>query len=542
MENLWREAPFIRFLIPLMVGISIQLIYPISDYKILAFIGLPIIILYFSFHFLPTSYQFKFRFWKGILLNILIFSFGVSLPFFHSCTNKTFYFGHHLTSSTKSLVKVLSIPDEKEKTYKVDVEVSKVFDEKNALSTTGEAILYIRKENNLKSILPGDHLLITNHFKEIPFSNNPGSFNYKNYCARKNILYTAYIPSHEWIHIEHREKSISGIFIQLNEKCRKLLHQCLKDSTAFGLAEALLVGYKKNMDNETVQAYSKTGIAHIIAISGMHMALVYSSLKSLLLLLPFFKSHKKLAVFIALIFMWVFALLTGLPPSVTRAACMFTFLGIGELSSQKITSFNNLAASAFLLLCINPNWLADIGFQLSYLAVLSLQIFYHRIYSLFYFSVSIIVLIWKLLAATIAAQILTFPLCIYYFHQFPLLFLLTNLLAIPATTIILYLEIVALLFAWIKPVSSFLGKIIAWLIHGLNAFIKTLSQLEFVSWNQLHIQVWQMSLLFGIVIVSSLFASTKKVKHLFLAQTLCIILLASITFDIVNQVESRKSQ
>ncbi|MBP6623688.1 MAG: ComEC family competence protein [Chitinophagaceae bacterium] len=534
MENMWREAPFIRFVIPFMLGISIQLTNPISDYWVLVCIGIPIILLYFSFNFLPVSYQFTLQFMKGILLSCLILFLGYCLPFFHTSTNATYYFEHHLKKSTHSLVKVLSSPDEKDKTYKVDVEVVQLMNNKNKTSCSGQAILYIQKNDRIQSIQTGDQLLINNHYRQIPTTSNPGSFDYKRYCALKNIFYTAYIPSNEWMQVGKRTQTLSGRFDHLNETCRHILQQCLKDSTAFGLAEALLVGYKKNMDQETMQAYSKTGIAHIIAISGMHMALVYSSLKNLLMLLPIFKSNRKIAIVIALTFMWFFALLTGLPPSVTRAACMFSFLAIGELSDRKITSYNNLAASAFMLLCINPNWLADIGFQLSYLAVLSLQIFYSRIYSQLYFKQTLIDISWKLLAATIAAQILTFPLCIYYFHQFPILFLLTNLVAIPATTLILYLEIITLLFSWIKPLAAYLGKVIVCLIHWLNTCIKSLSQLEFISWNQLHIQLWQMMLLFGIVIVFTLFASSKKFKQLVLALVMCIVLLSSFTLDIIK--------
>lgn len=531
---MWREAPFIRFVIPLMLGISIQLTNPITDYWVLVSIGIPIILLYFSFNFLPVSYQFNFQFIKGILLSCLLLFLGYCLPFFHTSTNATYYFEHHLNKSTHSLVKVLSSPDEKEKTYKIDVEVVQLFDKNSSTPCSGQAILYLQKNERVQALQAGDHLLIYNRFRQIPATTNPGSFDYKRYCALKNIFYTAYIPSNAWMQLGKHTHSLSGRFDLLNAVCRQIIHQSLKDSTAFGLAEALLVGYKKNMDQETVQAYSKTGIAHIIAISGMHMALVYSSLKNLLLLLPIFKSNRKIAIVIALTFMWCFALLTGLPPSVTRAACMFSFLAIGELSDRKITSYNNLAASAFMLLCINPNWLADIGFQLSYLAVLSLQIFYSRIYTRLYFKQTLLDLSWKLLAATIAAQILTFPLCIYYFHQFPILFLLTNLVAIPATTLILYLEIITLLFSWIKPLAAYLGKVIVCLIHWLNSFIKSLSQLEFISWNQLHIQLWQMMLLFGIVILFTLFASSKKFKQLMLALTMCIVLLSSFTLDIIQ--------
>jgi len=174
---------------------------------------------------------------------------------------------------------------------------------------------------------------------------------------------------------------------------------------------------------------------------------------------------------------------------------MFTCIVLGDSFARKSSIYNTLALSALLLLCINPYWLWDVGFQLSYAAVLSIVIFMQPIYQWFYIKNKTLDFIWKLNAVTIAAQILTMPMGIYHFHQFPNYFLLTNFLAVPLSSLIVLGEIFLCVVSFFQIIASFIGKILHWLIWIMNSCIERIEMLPFSLWDGLQISILQVILL-----------------------------------------------
>ncbi len=250
-----------------------------------------------------------------------------------------------------------------------------------------------------------------------------------------------------------------------------------------------------------MQAYANTGVVHVIAISGLHLGLIYG----ILLMLTKGLRGRKLALLRAVIIiasLWVFTLLAGAQASVVRSAVMFTTLAIGAVLNRNASIYNTLALSALLLLLYNPFWLWDVGFQLSYAAALSIIIFFKPIYNWLYFQNKLLDAVWKLMAVTLAAQLLTTPFSLYYFHQFPLLFFITNLVAVPLSSVILIGEILLCVFAFIPPVASALGWLLTKLIFFLNDHILQMNSLPFTSWQNLSISFWQSVLL--LVFISGL--------------------------------------
>jgi competence protein ComEC len=177
---------------------------------------------------------------------------------------------------------------------------------------------------------------------------------------------------------------------------------------------------------------------------------------------------------------------------------MFTCIVLGDSFARKSSIYNTLALSALLLLCINPYWLWDVGFQLSYAAVLSIVIFMQPIYHWFYIKNKTLDFIWKLNAVTIAAQILTVPIGIYHFHQFPNYFLLTNFLAVPLSSLVLLGEILLCVVSFIPVIATFIGKTLSWLIWVMNSYIERIEMLPFSLWDGLQISILQSILLLGV--------------------------------------------
>ncbi|HMG82092.1 MAG TPA: ComEC/Rec2 family competence protein, partial [Ferruginibacter sp.] len=279
-------------------------------------------------------------------------------------------------------------------------------------------------------------------------------------------------------------------------------------------------------------------VVHIIALSGMHLGLLYLLLVWLFTRLPFVRRSKIIKLIAILSCILVFAFLTGGSASVFRSAIVFSCIAIGRGFNKRSSVYNSLAASAFILLCYDPYFLWDVGFQLSYLAVLSIVIFQPYIYKWRYVENKWLDKLWKLIALTISAQILTFPICIYYFHQFPVLFLVTNLLAIPLSTIILLAEILLMTFFWIPYVSSCLCAITGWLIGLLNKIIFSISNVSFSVINNLSISLLSTCLLYLFILFFCSCVINKNKKHLYfslISFLVFVLILDATDWRTINQ-------
>ncbi len=390
---------------------------------------------------------------------------------------------------------------EKTKSFKADALVSVLWQNERSLPVKGKIILYFKKDSILDNLNYGTQILINKPLQEIKNSGNPGGFDYKRYCLFNEITYQVYLRPEDFIVLPGKnEKWLDNFLINTREKVINILRSYIKGEKELGLADALLIGYKNDLDKNLVQSYTNTGVVHIIAISGLHLGLIYWLLVQLLRPLRKQRQLKWLSPILIISGLWLFALLAGGQPSILRSAVMFTCIVIGEIFFRKGNIFNTLAFSAFLLLCWNPFWLWDVGFQLSYAAVLSIVIFMKPIYNLFYIKNKALDFIWKLNAVTLAAQILTIPISIYHFHQFPNLFFLTNFIAVPLSSIILIGEIFLCAASFIPPVAVLIGKALSWLIWLMNSYIERIEILPYSLWDGLYINVFQAIML---VVVSA---------------------------------------
>jgi competence protein ComEC len=242
----------------------------------------------------------------------------------------------------------------------------------------------------------------------------------------------------------------------------------------------------------------------------MHLGLIYVMLVWLFARIPVVKKSKLLQVVLILGCLWLFSVLTGAAASVLRSAVMFTFITVGKNFSKRSSIYNSLAASAFVMLCYNPYFLWDVGFQLSYLAVIGIIVFQRPIYNWLYIKNKWVDKIWELMAISLAAQVLTFPICIYYFHQFPNLFLITNIIAVPLSSVILFAEIGLIAVAWIPFVGVYLGKLIGWLVFAMNKIVLWVSYLPFAVWDKIPATVLTTWLLYAVVFGLSIWLLNKN--------------------------------
>jgi competence protein ComEC len=244
-----------------------------------------------------------------------------------------------------------------------------------------------------------------------------------------------------------------------------------------------------------------------------------------------YRKLKWISPLLVIICLWLFSFLAGAQPSVLRAAFMFTVLLTGKLIGRKNSIINSLALSAFLLLCINPFWLWDIGFQLSYAAVLSIIIFMKPIYHLLYFKNKLSDSIWNLNAVTLSAQILTTPIAIYHFHQFPDYFLLSNFIAVPLSSLILFSELFICVFCRLPAIADLSGKLTAIMIRLMNGYVQWIDSLPGSLSKGLQINVLQTVFLYLIIAGISvwLFYKLQKGVLVSLSALLAFLIIRAIT-------------
>lgn len=512
---LWKKAPTIRLLIPLTAGIILQWYVQFPLLLILVAISC-FTTSFFLFSFLPAAEKFKLHLLRGLLLQLLLIVFGMLLTWNKDVRHQSNWYGNYYQEGDYIIAVIKEPLVEKTKSYKADAYIEQVIHNDTAAGGEGKLLLYFSKDSFPVDLEYGDKILISKKLVAIKNSGNPGAFNYQRYAAFQQVFHNVFLKRTDWVKLEN--KSINP-FRQFLFTARKniltILQTHIPDKNELGIAEALLIGYTNDLDKDLVQAYSNTGVVHIIAISGMHLGLIYGMLIWLFARIPVIKRSKTTQAILILSCLWLFSLLTGGAASVIRSAVMFSFITVGKMLFKKETSiYSSLAASALVMLCYNPYYLWDVGFQLSYLAVVGIVVFQKPIYNLFYFKNTIADNIWKAAALTTAAQILTFPVCIYYFHQFPLLFLSTNLVAVPLSTAILYAEILLVAFSWIPLVSAYAGKLTTWLLWLMNKFILWVNELPFAVWDKIPANIFTTWLLYATVIFFAAWLMNKNTRVL----------------------------
>lgn len=535
----YKQAPFLRLLVPFIAGIILQ--WYIQFYFPMIIVGMvAYAVAIVLFYFLPLSLRYKLRIFQGLLINALLLLFGLLITWQKDVRHNDSWYGNYYTDSSFIVVKINEPLVEKAKSYKAEGIVESIIINDSAIACTGKLLLYFSKDSLESGLHYGDRILVGKKLQAIKNSGNPGAFDYERYAAFQQTFHNVFLKEKDYLLLPQRHSNAFQLFIfSARENILTTLRKNINSGKdELGIAEALLIGYTNDLDKDLVQAYSNTGVVHIIAISGMHLGLIYVMLVWLFARIPLVKRYKLVQVVLILSCLWLFSLLTGAAASVLRSAVMFTFITIGKNLSKRSTVYNSLAASAFVMLCFNPYYLWDVGFQLSYLAIVGIVVFQRPIYNSLYIKNKWIDSLWKLVAISLAAQVLTFPICIYYFHQFPNLFLITNIIAVPLSSIILYAEIFLVAFSWIPFVGMGLGKITGWLVWLMNKIILAVDGISFAVWDNIPANILSTGLMYAVVIGMSawlIHKNNKLLRFLLCSLLSFVMVIAYGKWQIVNQ-------
>jgi competence protein ComEC len=347
----------------------------------------------------------------------------------------------------------------------------------------------------------GGWITIKGRITPVPAPGNPREFNYREYLINRGIIGKIRLGSTDAYPLNSgNTKDLKT----LSENLRSFLLRQFREhgirGDEYAVLSALALGYRSSVQDELMQAYSVSGAMHVLSVSGLHVGIIYLMVEYLLRAFSKMKSYRWLRILIGLAFLWFYAFVTGCSPPVLRASVMFSFLLIGTSLNRAGIGLNSLAASAFFILLVNPMFIRDIGFQLSYTAVVFIMILHKPVYAMFSFKNSWADKIWSLTALSLVAQAGTFPLGFLYFHQFPNYFLLTNLIVVPLSGLILYASMAFLFLSWLPLLPEGLAFCINWMVRLLNQSVLLVEQIPFSAVTRIPLDLPGLFLLYGIIL------------------------------------------
>ena len=529
MENTIQKIPFLRPTISLAFGVFVgsMLKFSISTIALVS-----IAVLSFLF-LLNQTYKYRLVKWFGLFIQLLFILIGVLAFEIHN--KKPIFFEKGICIAT-----VIEKPQEKQNSFKSIVKVSAVSKNDTIVRTNEKILVYFEKEENANDLMPGDQIIFSTSPQFIRNYGNPFEFDYRKYLANKKIYRQLYLSSENWKTSNSQSQfSLTVYAEQIREKLLSVYRNQTLGKNELEILSALTLGYKRELDPETKRIFSASGAMHVLAVSGLHVGIVFWVITLLFGFLQKQKSGKILFIVISIFALWSYAFITGLSPSVMRASTMFTIFVIGDNLNRKANTYNSLAASAMCLLLFNPNNLFEVGFQLSYLAVFGIVFLQPKLSKLIPLKNNFLKFFWSLLTVSVAAQIATFPLTAFYFNQFPIYFWITNLIIIPAVMILIPLGLTLLLFSKIAVISTFLAFFINLMIKSCFIILSKIEQLPH-SIQEISIQPIELLFLIGILFSVYLLIQNFNARHLKTTLIFTLFFLISSFTINIGQIKSRE--
>lgn len=399
-------------------------------------------------------------------------------------------------------------------------------------SVSGKLLLNVQKDSIHTPLNVDDILVSSNSISTINTPLNPYQFNYNNYLKKHYIDHQIFVANNSLLKISSESHTILGFAAEFRSKIDQRLKSYNFKPDELAIIDALLLGQRKDISPDTYNSYVNAGVIHILAVSGLHVGII------LLLLNRLFKPVERLIhgkiikTIILVLILWGFAIIAGLSPSVIRAVGMFTVVAIGMNLNRPANIYNSLAISMFFLLLIRPLYLFDVGFQMSYTAVIAIASIKPLLASLWYPKWKLVNYFWQLICVTMAAQIGVVPISLFYFHQFPGLFFLSNLVILPFLGFILGFGIIVIILALLNMLPSFVADFFGFCIGTMNNFISWVSHQErFVLTD---ISFGPIFLIVAYLLIISLFLYFKKPKFSRLVFVFMSVLMVQIAMFFGN--------
>ena len=523
-----RKFPVLYMLLPYLAGVLLSYFVIATSLNFLTFI-------LFCTAFLAIALLCRFGFPRSAQLpamGALCFAFfllGVLLTNVHYRPHQFLNAQKMVEKSEYFTLQIIENPIKKEKSVKLIV---KICEDHAHHPIKTKAVLYLQKCPQALQLQPGDILAVHAHFNEISPPMNPYAFDNQKYMRRKGIYFTAYATSQQWKYISHSPiHPLRTAAAKVQHHFSTLFAQNGLQGDEYAVITAVLLGNDETMEPDLKAHFAAAGVSHILCVSGMHVGIIFMIINFLLKPLDYFPRMQILKAVILLLTIWIYAHITGLAPSVRRAATMFSFVTLGSLLHRPTSIFHSLFASMFILLLFNPLLFFEIGFQMSYLAVFGIVTIQPKLAGLWTPKYKVINYFWELATVSIAAQLATFPLSLFYFGQFPNYFLLANLSVISLSFIIVMTGIALLALSWLPPLSRLVGQLLTYEIKLLNAIVTGIESLPGSVTENITVSFLQMMLIYGIILTIFLYWNKKSFLLKTLALSTFLALGITLLFD-----------
>lgn len=525
------KIPFFRFLVPFVLGIlSINVVAYGSNalyYLLASFVGVSTLYL---MHLRKVTSKWVF------LISVDVFLFLFAAIYTHNVRSI-----EHQNSFVKYLsekdaylyVKVSDLPVPKERSIQMQLTVLGVSHHQEFAPAAGKIMAYLSKQELQRIPAVGELMLIPAKINEVQGPMNPDAFDFRAFMNRRGIYFTTYVKAGTYRlcgKSSHETLFDKGLMIK-HRIIERMRHAGL-NTNAFSICIALLTGYDDEIDKDVIERFSHSGTLHILSVSGLHVGLIYVFLNFILGLADKKDRHLLLRFGLVVAILWVFALITGFSPPVLRSVIMFCLLGIGKYFFKGTSSnqLNVLFVSAFILLLIDPFWLYDTGFLLSYSAMFGILYFYPKLVKLHEPNSRLSSYVWQSTVMSVSATVATLPVSLYMFHQFPIWFILANLIMVPFTSVLLLLSSLALLN------NSVISAVINWLIDLMLKFIEVFNDRKMGYADMIHFNLWDVLFLVVLIIIVTRVFMTRNF------QTMVSMFIVLITWQIFALMDSYEAK
>lgn len=506
------QYPILKFTVFLAIGILLSDFLDVSISTILGTIGFICFVL-IGTHLYCKKHH-KTLFWPSLLVLLMMVFLGVFVSKINIPTFSKSHYSHLEKISDNQSHQLEFIIKKRLKptayNHRYYVELLKI----DSTRVSGTLLMNLDKESTAENINMSARILTTAVLQNVKPPLNPYQFNYNNYLENLGIYHQIFLKDQVVLAIPQCPKSIMDYAQAIREMFNKRFQKLAFKPTEHALINALLLGQRQDITTDVYEDYAKAGAIHILAISGLHIGILLLILQFIMKPLLYFRHGKFVRLLMILCLLWSFAIIAGLSPSVVRAVTMFSLFAIVRGLKRTSNSLNTLAVSAFILLLFRPGFCFDVGFQLSYAAVASIIIvkpvldrwwrIKHRIGNWFL----------DLFKVSIAAQIGVLPLSLYYFHQFPGLFFVTNMVVVPCLILILGLGILMLVLIGIHQPPDLLIQILSWFIQIMNRFVEWVASKEAFLFDQISFDLTALILSYLILFFLSIFYYKRTFKNL----------------------------
>ncbi len=521
--------PFVLITPALILGILLSSqISPFSNEEYYIALLILILFLIYSVHF--ALLKKPFIKYNNPLLVVAFVVLGYANSYLNHAINSPEVSREQLDSSQYFLARIDSKSESIGNSFRYRISVLRIRNGFSWEKINARAVLNIADTGSYSF---GDEIIVKGRLQWLHKRQNPHAFDYALFLERQGIYMQAFCNTEDILITGSQKYHLRYLALRAGDFFEQILARYIHNEHELNMARAMVIGRRHEISPDMAGVYASTGTSHILAVSGLHVGIVYLIFGYILI---FAKRRRRFLLYYGgiLLAIWCFAFISGLSPSAKRAALMLSFILIGRAIGRKSNIYNSVFASAFCVLFFSPNLIYSVSFQFSYMAVLGIIFFYKKIYHLLYVKNKIFDFFWQITCLSFSVQLATAPISIYYFHQFPFIFPLTNLFAIPTAMLVVGGSMALFFTSFLPLLPAIIGTVMQHVMFLYNYLMYQLSKIPLASAGDLWISAHTVFFILLLIFLSSWFVFTRRVA------AFKLLTLALVAYSLITLIEYYK--